>query len=191
MIQWKKLKNGMAVLLAVTMVGQPVGVYAEDFTSEAEVESYAEEETDTELETEDGECGEDFSSEDEVETGSDEADETDEISVEDVDSVGDGSSEADADEIEFSDEEVMDEAGTREGSCGENVKYHWDGESTLTISGTGDMYDYNAGYNNNPEWKNFPVEKFVIEDGVTSVGNSVFFKCNTLKEIEIPGVISI
>ncbi len=81
MIQWKKLKNGMAVLLAVTMVGQPVGVYAEDFTSEAEVESYAEEETDTELETEDGECGEDFSSEDEVETGLDEADETDEVSV--------------------------------------------------------------------------------------------------------------
>ena len=30
MIQWKKLKNGLAVLLAVTMVGQPVGVYAEE-----------------------------------------------------------------------------------------------------------------------------------------------------------------
>ena len=66
MIRWKKLKNGLAVLLTVTMVGQPVGVYAEDFTSEAEVESYAEEETDTELETEDGESGEDFSSENEV-----------------------------------------------------------------------------------------------------------------------------
>ena len=44
MIRWKKLKNGLAVLMAVTMVGQPVGVYAEDFTSEAEVESSAEEE---------------------------------------------------------------------------------------------------------------------------------------------------
>ena len=55
MIQWKKLKNGLAVLLAVTMVGQPVGVYAEDFTSEAEVESYAEEETDAQPETESGE----------------------------------------------------------------------------------------------------------------------------------------
>ena len=191
MIQWKKLKNGLAVLLAITMVGQPVGVYAGDFTSEAEVESYAEEETDVQLETEEGESAEDFSSEDEVETGLDEADETDEVSVEDVDRIGDGSSEADVDETEFSDEEVMDEAGAREGSCGENVKYHWDGESTLTISGTGDMYDYNAGYNNDPEWKDFPVEKFVIEDGVTSVGNSVFFECNTLKEIEIPGVISI
>lgn len=189
MIQWKKLKNGMAVLLAVTMVGQPVGVYAEDFTSEAEVESYAEEETDTELETEDGESGEDFSSENEVETGSDEADETDEVPVEDADSIGDGT---DAGILESSDEDFVAEAGTEaEGSCGENVKYHWDGESTLTISGTGDMYDYNAGYNNNPEWENFPVEKFVIEDGVTSVGNSVFFECNTLKEIEIPGVISI
>ena len=53
MIRWKKLKNGLAVLMVVTMVGQPLGVYAGDFTSEAEVESYAEEETDTELETED------------------------------------------------------------------------------------------------------------------------------------------
>lgn len=191
MIRWKKLKNGLAVLLAVTMVGQPLGVYAEDFTSEAEVESYAEEETNEQPETEEEESAEDFSSENEVETGLDEAEETDEVPVEDADSIGDGSSEADVDETEFSDEEVMDEAGAREGSCGENVKYHWDGESTLTISGTGDMYDYNAGYNNNPEWKNFPVEKFVIEDGVTSVGNSVFFECNTLKEIEIPGVISI
>ena len=93
MIRWKKLKNGLAVLLAVTMVGQPVGVYAEDFTSEAEVESYAEEKTDAQPETEDGESGEDFSSEDEVETGLDEADETDEVSVEDADSVGDGSNE--------------------------------------------------------------------------------------------------
>ena len=56
MIQWKKLKNGLAVLLAITMVGQPVGVYAGDFTSEAEVESYAEEETDAQFETEDGEA---------------------------------------------------------------------------------------------------------------------------------------
>ena len=38
MIQWKKLKNGLAVLLAVTMVGQPLGVYAEDFTSDFDTE---------------------------------------------------------------------------------------------------------------------------------------------------------
>lgn len=186
MIQWKKLKNGLAVLLAVTMVGQPVGVYAEDFTSEAEVESYAEEETDTQLETEDGECGEDFSSEDEVETGLDEAEETDEVSVEDADSVGDGT---DAGILESSDEDFVAEAGTEaEGSCGENVKYHWDGESTLTISGTGDMYDYNIVSH---LWEGLPVEKLIIEDGVTGIGAYAFYECDTLKEIEASGVKTI
>lgn len=105
MIQWKKLKNGLAVLLAITMVGQPVGVYAGDFTSEAEVESYAEEETDAQLETEEGESAEDFSSENEVETGLDEAEETDEVPVEDVDRIGDGSSETEVEEVEGADED--------------------------------------------------------------------------------------
>lgn len=183
MIRWKKLKNGLAVLLAVTMVGQPVGVYAEDFTSEAEVESYAEEETDTQLETEDGECGEDFSSEDEVETGSDEADETDEISVEDVDSVGDGSSEADADEIEFSDEEVMDEAGT-------GITWDYDYKTgTMIISGNGEMRDY-ADSDSAP-WSRMLPRKLIIKDGVKKIGNNAFSGMTFLKTIEISHVETI
>ena len=183
MIQWKKLKNGLAVLLAVTMVGQPVGVYAEDFTSEAEVESYAEEETDTQPETKDGESGEDFSSEDEVETGSDEADETDEVSVEDVDSVGDGSSEADADEIEFSDEEVMDEAGT-------GITWDYDYKTgTMIISGNGEMRDY-ADSDSAP-WSRMLPRKLIIKDGVKKIGNNAFSGMTFLKTIEISHVETI
>lgn len=183
MIRWKKLKNGMAVLLAVTIVGQPVGVYAEDFTSEAEVESYAEEETDTELETEDGECGEDFSSEDEVETGLDEADETDEVSVEDADSIGDGSSEADADEIEFSDEEVMDEAGT-------GITWDYDYKTgTMIISGNGEMSDY-ADSDSAP-WSRMLPRKLIIKDGVKKIGNNAFSGMTSLKTIEISHVETI
>lgn len=183
MIRWKKLKNGLAVLLAVTMVGQPVGVYAEDFTSEAEVESYAEEETDTELETEDGECGEDFSSEDEVETGLDEADETDEVSVEDADSIGDGSSEADVDEIEFSDEEVMDEAGT-------GITWDYDYKTgTMIISGNGEMRDY-ADSDSAP-WSRMLPRKLIIKDGVKKIGNNAFSGMTFLKTIEISHVETI
>lgn len=183
MIRWKKLKNGMAVLLAVTMVGQPVGVYAEDFTSEAEVESYAEEETDMELETEDGECGEDFSSEDEVETGLDEADETDEVSVEDADSIGDGSSEADVDEIEFSDEEVMDEAGT-------GITWDYDYKTgTMIISGNGEMSDY-ADSDSAP-WSRMLPRKLIIKDGVKKIGNNAFSGMTSLKTIEISHVETI
>ena len=183
MIRWKKLKNGLAVLMAVTMVGQPLGVYAEDFTSEAEVESYAEEETDTQLETEDGECGEDFSSEDEVETGLDEADETDEVSVEDADSIGDGSSEADADEIEFSDEEVMDEAGT-------GITWDYDYKTgTMIISGNGEMRDY-ADSDSAP-WSRMLPRKLIIKDGVKKIGNNAFSGMTFLKTIEISHVETI
>ena len=183
MIRWKKLKNGLAVLMAVTMVGQPLGVYAGDFTSEAEVESYAEEETDTQLETEDGECGEDFSSEDEVETGSDEADETDEVSVEDADSIGDGSSEADADEIEFSDEEVMDEAGT-------GITWDYDYKTgTMIISGNGEMSDY-ADSDSAP-WSRMLPRKLIIKDGVKKIGNNAFSGMTSLKTIEISHVETI
>ena len=183
MIQWKKLKNGLAVLLAVTMVGQPVGVYAEDFTSEAEVESYAEEETDAQLETESGESGEDFSSEDEVETGSDEADETDEVSVEDADSVGDGSSEADVDEIEFSDEEVMDEAGA-------GITWDYDYKTgTMIISGNGEMSDY-ADSDSAP-WSRMLPRKLIVKDGVKKIGNNAFSGMTSLKTIEISHVETI
>lgn len=183
MIRWKKLKNGLAVLLAVTMVGQPVGVYAEDFTSEAEVESYAEEETDAQPETEDGESGEDFSSEDEVETGLDEADETDEVSVEDADSIGDGSSEADVDEIEFSDEEVMDEAGT-------GITWDYDYKTgTMIISGNGEMSDY-ADSDSAP-WSRMLPRKLIIKDGVKKIGNNAFSGMTSLKTIEISHVETI
>ena len=183
MIQWKKLKNGLAVLLAVTMVGQPVGVYAEDFTSEAEVESYAEEETDAQLETEDGESGEDFSSEDEVKTGLDEADETDEVSVEDADSVGDGSSEADVDEIEHSDEEVMDEAGA-------GITWDYDYKTgTMIISGNGEMSDY-ADSDSAP-WSRMLPRKLIIKDGVKKIGNNAFSGMTSLKTIEISHVETI
>lgn len=183
MIQWKKLKNGLAVLLAVTMVGQPLGVYAGDFTSEAEVESYAEEETDAQLETEEGESAEDFSSENEVETGLDETEETDEISVEDVDSVGDGSSEADADEIEFSDEEVMDEAGT-------GITWDYDYKTgTMIISGNGEMRDY-ADSDSAP-WSRMLPRKLIIKDGVKKIGNNAFSGMTFLKTIEISHVETI
>ena len=180
MIQWKKLKNGLAVLLAVTMVGQPLGVYAEDFTSEAEVESYAEEETDAQLETE---GGEDFSSEDEVETGLDEADETDEVSVEDADNIGDGSSEADVDEIEFSDEEVMDEAGA-------GITWDYDYRTgTMIISGNGEMSDY-ADSDSAP-WSRMLTTKLIIKDGVKKIGNNAFSGMTSLKTIEISHVETI
>ena len=184
MIQWKKLKNGLAVLLAVTMVGQPVGVYAEDFTSEAEVESYAEEETDAQFETEDGESGEDFSSEDEVETGLDEADETDEVSVEDADSVGDGSSETEVEEAEGADED--DDLNLYQ-ACGNNVGYY-QSSGKLIFKGKGTMDDYRI--NTHGPWCDYDIDTVIVEDGVENIGEYAFYDCTkkAFESVKLLGV---
>ena len=39
MIRWKRVQGGLAFVLAALMVCQPLGVYAEDFTSEREVQA--------------------------------------------------------------------------------------------------------------------------------------------------------
>ena len=171
MIQWKKLKNGLAVLLAITMVGQPLGVYAEDFTSEAE--SYAEEETDVQPETEDGESEGDFSSEDEVETDSDEADETDEVSVEDVDSIGDGSSETEIEEDEQPDEDD-DNDSYLYWACGYHVGYH-QGLGELIFKGEGNMLDYSE--NNPGPWCNYDIDTVTVKNGVENIGEYAFYNC--------------
>ena len=184
MIQWKKLKNGLAVLLAVTMVGQPVGVYAEDFTSEAEVESYAEEETDAQLETEDGESGEDFSSEDEVETGLDEADETDEVSVEDADNIGDGSSELDVEEDEGADED--DDLNLYQ-ACGNNVGYY-QSSGKLIFKGKGTMNDYRI--NTHGPWCDYDIDTVIVKDGVENIGEYAFYDCTkkAFESVKLLGV---
>lgn len=184
MIQWKKLKNGLAVLLAVTMVGQPVGVYAEDFTSEAEVESYAEEETDAQLETEEGESAEDFSSENEVETGLDEAEETDEVSVEDADSVGDGSSETEVEEVEGADED--DDLNLYQ-ACGNNVGYY-QSSGKLIFKGKGTMNDYRI--NTHGPWCDYDIDTVIVKDGVENIGEYAFYDCTkkAFESVKLLGV---
>ena len=64
-------------------------------------------------------------------------------------------------------------------------------DGTLTISGTGAMKDYD--YYNNPSpasQKKDSVKKVVIEDGVTSIGNSAFYDCNSLTSITISNSVT-
>ena len=58
-------------------------------------------------------------------------------------------------------------------------------DGTLTISGTGAMKDYNSDDNRSPVYRNSNVKKIVIEDDVTSIGESAFEWCENLTSIKI------
>ena len=73
------------------------------------------------------------------------------------------------------------------GTCGDNVKWNFN-ESTgkLTISGTGDMTDYNLESAFSPFLSCFDIKTVVIENGVTSVGDYAFTFCRGITEITVP-----
>ena len=74
------------------------------------------------------------------------------------------------------------------GKCGENVTWIYE-NGTLTISGTGDMWDYIRM--NEAPWYEYhdTIKTAVIQAGVTSIGNWAFWDCNNLVYIDIPSSI--
>ena len=73
-------------------------------------------------------------------------------------------------------------------SCGDNATWTISNDGVLTISGTGDMTDYDIGSEDYAPWydSRSSVRSVVIEDGVTSIGNSAFAYCEALTEVTIP-----
>ncbi len=79
------------------------------------------------------------------------------------------------------------------GQCGENVFWILDSKGTLTISGTGDMYDYNSspGHSNKtPFYYNTDIKNVIINDGVTSIGSDAFYWCINLEDIQIASSVT-
>ncbi len=69
------------------------------------------------------------------------------------------------------------------GTCGEKVSYTLDDKGTLTISGTGEMYDLgSSGF----FYKNTNIKNIIIESGVTYIGNYAFYGCSNLTSVSIP-----
>ena len=70
----------------------------------------------------------------------------------------------------------------------DNLTWTLDANGTLTISGTGAMKAYDS--DDSPAiQKKDSVKTVVIEDGVTSIGDSAFFRCSQLASIEIPSSV--
>ena len=85
---------------------------------------------------------------------------------------------------------LMVNATTANGKCGVNVTWTLNDEGTLTISGTGEMQDYNDYYL--VPWRNyrFDIKNVVVGDGVTSIGDVAFFECSSLTSVTIPDSVT-
>ena len=71
------------------------------------------------------------------------------------------------------------------GICGDHLTWTLDGNGTLTISGTGAMYD-SVQWNGQKE----NIKKVVINNGVTTIGDLAFFQCVNLGSVEIPSSVT-
>ena len=74
------------------------------------------------------------------------------------------------------------------GTCGKNLTWILDDYGTLTISGTGNMENWNLSSGEkkeSPFKNNKEIKDVVIEDGVTDIGYCAFGDCSNLKDITI------
>ncbi|MBQ7579774.1 MAG: leucine-rich repeat protein [Clostridia bacterium] len=76
------------------------------------------------------------------------------------------------------------------GQCGENVYWTFNSSTgALTISGKGEMYDYNF-IGSGPFQYNSSIKSVTIESGVTSIGSCAFYKCISLTSVTIPDSVT-
>ena len=80
------------------------------------------------------------------------------------------------------------------GTCGaegdgSNLTWTLDSEGVLTISGSGDMYDYDFS---SAPWhgSSSRVKSAVIAEGVTSIGEYAFYDCRSLTSVTIPDSVT-
>ena len=87
--------------------------------------------------------------------------------------------------------EQQETSDSASGTCGDNLTWELSNDGTLVISGTGDMYDYSSGYGNySPFQGNLDVQKVIIKEGVTSIGDGSFLDCNNLISVEIADTVT-
>lgn len=83
---------------------------------------------------------------------------------------------------------IVSFAETENEKCGDNLTWVIDENKVLTISGTGEMYDY--GTRNTAPWYDYEISSIVINDGVTGIGEFAFYG-STEESVEIPNSVTV
>lgn len=78
------------------------------------------------------------------------------------------------------------------GKCGKDVSYTYDKKTgALVISGNGAMYDYDYYTDNKSPFEESDIKSVTIKKGVTRVGNSAFYSCESLKKVTIADTVKV
>lgn len=127
------------------------------------------------------------------------------VDDEDFDSLSDTEDETSIDRAEEGDESSIlgtddDGSAVTSGSCGDNLTWALEGSEnalTLHISGTGDMYDYQMTSTSgliqvNTPWfdRRSEIVTCIIDDGVTSIGQSAFCALFEMTSVKIPSTVT-
>ena len=89
-------------------------------------------------------------------------------------------------------------AYSESGKCGDNLTWLYDFDTyTLTITGTGKMYDYSATTDmfknelTTAPWGNISfITDVVIDEGITYIGEWAFVSCDYLKNVSLPSSLT-
>ena len=75
------------------------------------------------------------------------------------------------------------------GECGDNLTWKYS-NNTLTISGTGDMWDYSSFFD--VPWINISsyIHTIKFPEGITSIGKYAFWACDKLASVDIPAAVT-
>jgi hypothetical protein len=77
-------------------------------------------------------------------------------------------------------------AADSSGQCGEHVYWAKDDNGVVTLSGTGPTYNYYWNNNLSPFDHDATVTAVVVEPGVTTLGECLFYGCENLASVSLP-----